>query len=256
MHPPESDGVSELRRRNPPPACWGSVARESRHHTTVPMPRAIRLPCRSRPQQGFAAFPTRCCVCVVLGGRIARGRRSRWSLWRSICRGSAAHAVLRCAVDLSGRDPFRKALVGARCRWTGPPEVGRLVSSAQEEAPESRGPLWPTRIEMGQGFVNDSSRLQKNGPPLSCFRITRLDAPPPTVGEVAGTTVRGFADAALIRSPRRMRSICRGGWSCGAAVAACVRVLRRCRSGCPQRLRPRSCSCSTSSSALAGIAIR
>jgi predicted nuclease of predicted toxin-antitoxin system len=27
---------------------------------------------------------------------------------------------------------------------------------------------------MGQGFVNDSSRLQKNGPPLSCFRIIPL----------------------------------------------------------------------------------
>ncbi len=39
--------------------------------------------------------------------------------WRSICRGSAAQAVLRCAVDRSGRDPFRKAPVGPRCRSDG-----------------------------------------------------------------------------------------------------------------------------------------
>jgi len=180
---------------------------------------------------------------------------SEGARWRSTCRVSAAHAAPRCAVDRSGRKPFRNDLV-TRAAAQGPVrlKVEQLANCSAGTCVESRGPLWPTRIGMGQGFVNDSSRLQKNGPPLSCFRIILLSTqssgrsfasvpevgPPFTAVQIQRSSGRldGCVRSAAEDPPRRSR--CRRS---GLAT-----ISRRARSA----LRPRSRSCGRASASGTG----
>jgi hypothetical protein len=239
--------------RNPTeyPSCDGGILRQ---HARAPSRerRAIsrRFRCRKRSGCPAAHVPSKGSPRSRLGVACASFSAAELpadgapdgARRRSTCRGSAAHAVLRCAVDRSGRDPFWKALVGPRCRSTGPPGVGRLASSVQEGALESRGPLWPTRIEMGQGFVNDSSRLRKNGPPLSCFRIILLSNPsagrsfasvpevePPSAAlqmQRSSARLDGCARSAAAGGPPAPRSLPVCG-SCNAVAARVVNVCVR-----------------------------
>ena len=162
---------------------------------------------------------------------------------RSTCRGWAAHAAPRCAVDRSGRNPFRKDLVTRAAdplQGAGPPKVGQLARCSAGTGVESRGPLWPTRIEMGQGFVNASSRLQKNGPRLSCFRIILLSdhsagrsfasipevGPPSTAVQMQRSSARldGCVRSAEEGGPPAPQSLP----VCGSCDAVAARVVNVC----------------------------
>ena len=176
--------------RNPTeyPSCGGGILRQQARRPAAPMragfdadselvARADGLLGRRSPRSRLGVICAESSSANLFAGGAPNGAR-----WRSTCRGSAAHAAPRCAVDRSGRNPFRKDLdthTADPLQGTSPPKVGQLASCSAGTGVKSRGPLWPTRIEMGQGFVNDSSRLQKNGPPLSCFRIIPLGASPP-----------------------------------------------------------------------------
>ena len=69
---PSCDG-GILRQRARAPAPGRTISRRFRRREQS------GCSCRPPPQHVFAAFPTRCCACVVLGSSTARGRRSRWS---------------------------------------------------------------------------------------------------------------------------------------------------------------------------------
>lgn len=164
---------------------------------------------------------------AVLGGGTALGRRA-----------DLQHPLLRACTRSVGKSSVPK---GSR-------QLARHLRCSRASRPRSdggplragidvdrRGPRWPTRIEMGQGFINDSSRLHKNGPPLSCFRIILLSnlsagrsfasvpevEPPSAALQMQRSSVRpdGCARSAAEDPPRRCR--CRG--SGHATISRCAR---------------------------------
>ena len=154
------------------------------------------------------------------------------------------HTPLR-AVQSIGQEGIRFGRISSpalQLRCMGPvlPRFRQLASCSAGTGVESHGPLWPTRIEMGQGFVNDSSRLRKNGPPLSCFRIILLSnlsagrsfasvpevEPPSTAVQMQRSSARldGCARSAEEGGPPAPHSLP----VCGSCDAVAARVLNVC----------------------------
>jgi len=167
--------------------------------------------------------------------------------------GGALFCSARClarALGWSEGSPFRRTLVSSRASSAGirRPVPGRkkcpverrkmrrspwaILAHADRNGPRIRARIRLT-TEKWPAFI-----LLSHHSALEFFCWTQLRERPR-----GRATVRGFADAALFRSSRRMRSICRGGWSPDAAAAARVRVLRRSRGARVQRPRPRSRWC-------------
>ena len=145
----ESDGVSKSRRRNPPPARTGSGGRGARS--------VGGSDAASNPVAPADHLLSKCLPRARLGVASASFAATRVAIDRSLI--SSTRCPAR-AVDRPVPDPFRKALVRPRCSSAAMGAPVRVRTACQLSAGRgatSRGPLWPTRIEIGQGFVNDSS---------------------------------------------------------------------------------------------------
>ena len=180
------------------------------------------------------------CAAFVRQASVVRGSFAPFSAVELHANGALICSTRCFARALVGRGELRSegrssARAPAPLQFTGPSGSEACPLSAGRDV-DRRGPLWPTRIGMGQGFVNDSSRLQKNGPPLSCFRImlpARISAsvlevpgPPSAAVQMQRSSVRpdGSVRSAAEDPPRRSRCRRSGLATISAACAFSVRV--------------------------------
>ena len=219
------------RRRIPPPAHDGSgAARADVDGCRKGAGCAVGFMRRIRPPGGRGPGVLR----AILGVGTALGRRA-----------DLQHTILRPCTRSVGKELRSEGLPSARAPsplQSDAPEVGQRAQLSAGRGVDPRGPKGPTGIEMGHRFACDSGRLQKNGPPLSCFRIILLSNHSAgcsfaSVPEVEPPS-RHPLDVALlrhgsvhVRSPRQPRpghdAIARARARCEDAVVADLVGARR-----------------------------